>query len=85
MCTGLEILAAAAVVGSGVSAFSAIQQGNQADAMGDYQKRQAEADASVQASEAQLQARQIRKAGDKQRADARGAGWVGCGARGRYC
>lgn len=74
MCTGLEpalIAAVAGGVGAGVSALSAIQQGNQAEAMGDYQRRQAEADASVQASEAQLQARQIRKAGDKQRASAR--------------
>lgn len=39
--------------------------------MGLYQQRQAEADAAVQQSEAQLQARQIRTAGEKQRAAAR--------------
>jgi hypothetical protein len=72
----------AAIAGTVISAASAIQQGKTQSraieeqgrrdaAMGDYQRRQADADASVAASEAQLQARQIRKAGDRQRAEAR--------------
>jgi hypothetical protein len=72
----------AAIAGTVLSTVSAIQQGNTAKknaatesanalAMGDYQKRQAEADAAVQQSEAQLQARQIREAGDRQRSSAR--------------
>lgn len=82
---GIEIATLAAyasMAGAAVTAVSAIQQGNAARrdaetqaqhnlAMGDYQKRQAEADAAVQQSEAQLQARQIRQASERQRSDAR--------------
>lgn len=71
MGTGLEIAAYAALASAAVGTYSAIQQGEQADAMADYQQRQAEADAAVQQSEAMVQARAIRKAADKQRAAAR--------------
>lgn len=72
------IAAYAALAGTAIAGYSAIQQGknakaagDRANAMGEYQKQQAEADASVAASEAQLQAWQIRKAGDRQRSEAR--------------
>jgi hypothetical protein len=82
---GITLAAAAsyaALAGTAIQVVSAIQQGNTARkdadtqaqhslAIGEYQKRQAEADAAVQQSEAQLQARQIRAAGDRQRSDAR--------------
>lgn len=47
------------------------QDAQRATDMGLYQQRQAEADAAVQQSEAQLQARQIRDAGARQRSSAR--------------
>lgn len=73
MGTGLEIAAYAAIASAAVGTYSAIQQGEQAEAMGDYQQRQAEADAAIRESEAMVQARQIRKAADQQRAAARAA------------
>lgn len=67
------LLAYAAAASAAVGTYSAIQQGEQADAMGEYQQRQAEADAAIRESEAMVQARQIRKAADQQRAAARAA------------
>lgn len=65
--------AAASVVGTAVSVYSQMEQGKEADALANRQQQQATQDAQFAASEAQVQARQIRKATDKQRAEARGA------------
>lgn len=65
--------AAAAVVGTAVSVYSQNEQADQADKLAQQQQNQAREDAQFAASEAQVQARQIRKAADKQRAEARGA------------
>lgn len=56
-----------------VSGVSAISQGNQAAAMGKYQQQQAEADANAAKAAAQLEAANIRKAGERQRSSARAA------------
>ena len=79
MCTGLEV---AAVVGAVASAGSAIYQGQQekkaanvaakgAEAEGEFQRKQAEADAKTEKQAAEIRADQIRKAGREQRAKAR--------------
>lgn len=65
--------AAASVVGTAVSVYSQMEQGKEADRIAEQQQQQAAQDAQFAASEAQLQARAIRKAADKQRAEARGA------------
>ncbi len=65
--------AAASVVGTAVSVYSQMEQADQADKIANQQANQAREDAQFAASEAQLQARQIRKAADKQRSEARGA------------
>lgn len=65
--------AAASVVGTAVSVYSQMEQADQADKIAQQQQNQAREDAQFAASEAQVQARQIRKAADKQRAEARGA------------
>jgi hypothetical protein len=58
---------------AGMGAMSAISQGNQAAAMGRYQQDQAAADANAATAAAQLEAANIRKAGDRQRSSARAA------------
>jgi hypothetical protein len=65
--------AAASVVGTAVSVYSQMEQADQADKIANQQANQAREDAQFAASEAQVQARQIRKAADKQRSEARGA------------
>lgn len=79
MCTGAEIgMLAMAAVGTG----SAIMQGeeqkkaanaqaDQVEAEGEFQRKQAEADAKTEKQAAELRAEQIRKAGRDQRAKAR--------------
>jgi hypothetical protein len=66
-------LIALAAAGTAVSVYGQQQQAKQADAVADQQNQQAREDAAFAASEAQLQARAIRKAADKQRSEARGA------------
>lgn len=68
---GIEtaLLIGSAVVGG----TSAIMQGNQAAKMGKYQQQQAEADANAATASAQLEAANIRKAGERQRSSARAA------------
>lgn len=80
MCTGAEPAVIAAWVGAGtaaagtaVSVYGAMQQADQAKDAAKQQEQQGIEDAAYAASEAQLQARAIRKAGDKQRAEARAA------------
>lgn len=58
---------------AGMGSMSAISQGNQAAAMGRYQQQQAEADANAATASAQIEAANIRKAGDRQRSSARAA------------
>lgn len=58
------------VAGAAVSAGSAISQGQQAKATGQYQAAQAAADADAAQASAQLEAAQIRKAGQRQRSAA---------------
>jgi len=65
--------AAASVVGTAVSVYSQMEQADQADKIAQQQQNQAREDAQFAASEAQVQAKAIRKAADKQRAEARGA------------
>lgn len=65
--------AAASVVGTAVSVYSQMEQADQADKIANQQANQAREDAQFAASEAQVQARAIRKAADKQRSEARGA------------
>lgn len=62
-----------AAVGTGVSVYSQQKQAKQADAIAGQQEEIARQDAQYAASEAQLQAKAIRKASDKQRAEARAA------------
>lgn len=78
MCTGLEgpalaawIGAGAAAAGTAVSVYGAVQQADQAKATAKAQEKTAVEDAAYAASDAQLQARTIRKAAEKQRAEAR--------------
>lgn len=71
---GIEVAALAlAAVGTATTVYSQIDQKKSADDMADYQAQQAADDAAYAASEAQVQARQIRKATDRQRAEARSA------------
>lgn len=58
------------IAGAAVSAGSAISQGQQAKATGQYQAAQAAADANATRASAQLEAEQIRKAGQRQRSAA---------------
>lgn len=59
-----------AIAGSIVSGGTAIMQGQQAQAMGNYQAAQAQADADATKSAALLEAKSIRAAGKKQRSAA---------------
>lgn len=69
---GIETAALAlAAIGTATTVYSSIQQGEQADKLAEQQQQQGIDDAAYAASEAQVQARAIRKAGDKQRAEAR--------------
>lgn len=68
MCISLTTVLMAA--GSAVSAIGAIQQGRQAQAMGNYQAAQAQADASATRGQAEVEAAKIRKAGERQRSAA---------------
>lgn len=58
------------VAGAAVSAGSAISQGRQAQATGNYQAAQAAADADAARATAQLEADKLRKAGRQQRSQA---------------
>jgi hypothetical protein len=73
-------LIALAAAGTATSVYSQQKQAKQADAIADQQTQTAREDAAYAASDAQLQAKAIRKASDKQRAEARaslsGAGVV---------
>jgi hypothetical protein len=66
MCDPVTLL----IAGTAVSAMSSINQGRQAAAMGNYQNAQAQADADATNGEAELQARQIRDAGKRQKSAA---------------
>lgn len=72
---GIEtaILVAAAAAGTAVSYSAQKRQERQAEDMANYQQQQAADDAKFAASESQVQARMIRKAAEKQRAEARAA------------
>lgn len=72
---GIEtaLLLAASAVGTAVSVRSQQKQADQAEQIGMQQENQAREDAQFAASEAQVQARAIRKAAEKQRAEARSA------------
>jgi hypothetical protein len=61
------------LIGAGVSAYGQVQQGKQAEAMGDYQADQAAADASAERGAAQVEADMIRKAAGRQAAAQRAA------------
>jgi hypothetical protein len=58
------------IAGAATSAVSAISQGQQAKATGNYQAEQMRADADATRAEAQLEAAKIRKAGQRQRSSA---------------
>ncbi len=62
---------AATVAGTAVTVYGQMEQADQAKAAAKAQEQTAQQDAAYAASEAQLQARSIRKASDKQRAEAR--------------
>jgi hypothetical protein len=66
MCEPTTLLIASAAIAGG----SAIMQGQQAQAMGDYQNAQAQADANAAQGDAEVQAMQIREAGKRQRSSA---------------
>lgn len=70
MCTGMEI---AMVAGTAMTTVSAVQQGNDAQAMGNYQAAQAKADAEADRGAAKVQADKIRRAGEAERGRARAA------------
>lgn len=71
MC--ISLATAALIGGTAVSAMGAIQQGEQAASMGNYQNEQAKADAEAAKGDALIQARQIRDAGKRQRSAATAA------------
>ncbi|VTU25348.1 hypothetical protein H4CHR_01576 [Variovorax sp. PBS-H4] len=60
-----------AAAGTAVSVYGQQQQAKAAENVANMQEQQGKEDAAFAASEAQVQARMIRKAGEKQRADAR--------------
>lgn len=66
MCDPIYLTVASATIAGG----SAIMQGQQAQAMGDYQNAQAQADANAAQGDAEVQAMQIREAGKRQRSSA---------------
>lgn len=66
MCEASTIM----LVAAGVSAGTAIYQGQQAEEMGDYKNAQAQADANAAQGDAEVQAMQIREAGKRQRSAA---------------
>lgn len=70
MCTGLEIFA---IASTAFSAVSSIQQGQQQQKYADYQAAQANADAQAEREAGQVQAKQVRKAGKYQQAEATAA------------
>ncbi len=70
MCISMATLA---MISAGVSAAGMVMQGVQANSMGKYQQKQAEADARAQESEGRLMAEKIRKAGRQQAAEAAAA------------
>lgn len=61
MSYATTIAAVAAVASAGVSAYSAIRQGEQQKEWGDYQAAQAQADANAEKSAAEVHADKIRK------------------------
>jgi hypothetical protein len=68
MCTGLEWM----LIGStAVTAASTIQQGRDAQELGEFQQAQAQADATAEREAASVRADKIRKAGQAQRSSAR--------------
>lgn len=71
MC--ISLATAALIGGTAISAVGAIQQGEQAAAMGNYQNEQAKADAEAAKGDAAVQARQIREAGKRQKSSATAA------------
>lgn len=71
MC--ISLATAALIGGTAISAAGAIQQGEQAAAMGNYQNAQAQADADAAKGDALVQARQIREAGKRQKSSATAA------------
>lgn len=71
MC--ISLATAALLGGTAMSAGNAIQQGEQAAAMGNYQSEQAQADAEAAKGEALVQARNIRDAGKRQKSAATAA------------
>lgn len=62
-----------AAAGTAVSVYGQQQQAKEAEGIANMQEQQAREDAQFAASEAQLQARAIRKAAERQRAEARSA------------
>lgn len=68
MCTGVELLMLA---GTAVSAANQISQGNQARAMGDWQQRQAQADAQAERESAVVRAGKLREQGARAQSAAR--------------
>ena len=66
-------LIALAAAGTAVSVYGQQQQAKQADRIAGMQEQQAKEDAAYAASEAQVQAKMIRKATDRQRSEARAA------------
>ncbi|ADU36943.1 hypothetical protein [Variovorax paradoxus] len=64
---------AASAVGTAVSVYSQEKQADREDDLAKQQQMQSQQDAQYTASEAELQAKTIRKAADKQRAEARAA------------
>lgn len=73
MCTGVEpgLIYGLLAAGTAVSVYGQVEAADQAKETANLQQTQANADADYAASEAQLQARAIRKAAAKQRAEAR--------------
>ena len=69
MCGPMALM----IAGAAMSAASAIKQGEQAAAMGNYENAQKQADADAAKGEAELQARQIRDAGKRQKSAATAA------------
>lgn len=61
MSYATTVAAVAAVASAGVSAYSAIRQGEQQKEWGDYQAAQAQADANADRSAAEVHAEKIRK------------------------
>jgi len=73
MCDPVTLALGAMAAGGGLQAVSAIRQGNQQAAMGEFQDRQAQADASAEEQAAAISAQKVRTMTQRRRSEATAA------------